>query len=204
MSNCLACTVFFNWWYVFEHYMIFFDSLYQAGTRRPLAFSPSTDMGLTDIEMAHNLDYDDPYFDDRVGYEMEYEVLNCFLFYCLVICLGQDNLGNLSVQSPVCVLLLSVYIWAADQHHFKVNYKAISICKCHNRNSWPCLRLNIIVILEVFFVTMVTETPHLVNIRVPCGFDPCKNVCLCYTAKWFNVSREELYCKWYKKTTKKI
>ncbi|XP_062620869.1 E3 ubiquitin-protein ligase PDZRN3-B-like isoform X2 [Saccostrea cucullata] len=47
--------------------------LYQPGTRRPLAFSPSTDMGLTDIEMAHNLDYDDPYFDDRIGYEMEYE-----------------------------------------------------------------------------------------------------------------------------------
>lgn len=48
--------------------------LYEAGTRRPMAFSPSTDMGLTDIEMAHNMDYDDPYFDDRVGYEMEYEV----------------------------------------------------------------------------------------------------------------------------------
>uniref|UniRef100_K1QDW8 PDZ domain-containing RING finger protein 4 n=1 Tax=Magallana gigas TaxID=29159 RepID=K1QDW8_MAGGI len=47
--------------------------LYEAGTRRPMAFSPSTDMGLTDIEMAHNMDYDDPYFDDRVGYEMEYE-----------------------------------------------------------------------------------------------------------------------------------
>ncbi|KAK3102615.1 hypothetical protein FSP39_012654 [Pinctada imbricata] len=46
--------------------------LYQAGTRRPVAFSPNTDMGLTDIEMAQGLDYDDPYFDDRV-YEMEYE-----------------------------------------------------------------------------------------------------------------------------------
>ena len=30
-------------------------------------------MGLTDIEMAHNVDLDDPYFDDR-QYEMEYEV----------------------------------------------------------------------------------------------------------------------------------
>lgn len=55
--------------------------LYQVGTRRPLAFSPSTDMGLTDIEMAHNMDYDDPYFDDRVGYEMEYEVTICFSRY---------------------------------------------------------------------------------------------------------------------------
>ena len=30
-------------------------------------------MGLTDIEMAQGLEYDDPYFDDRV-FEMEYEV----------------------------------------------------------------------------------------------------------------------------------
>lgn len=56
--------------------------LYEAGTRRPLAFSPSTDMGLTDIEMAHNMDYDDPYFDDRVGYEMEYEVTIGFSVHC--------------------------------------------------------------------------------------------------------------------------
>lgn len=56
--------------------------LYEAGTRRPMAFSPSTDMGLTDIEMAHNMDYDDPYFDDRVGYEMEYEVTISFSGHC--------------------------------------------------------------------------------------------------------------------------
>ena len=37
-------------------------------------FSPSTEMGLTDIEMAQ-LDYDDPYFDDR-QYDFEYEVRN--------------------------------------------------------------------------------------------------------------------------------
>ena len=39
-----------------------------------MVFSPSTEMGLTDIEMAQ-FDYDDPYFDDR-QYDFEYEV--CF------------------------------------------------------------------------------------------------------------------------------
>ena len=38
-----------------------------------MAFSPSAEMGLTDIEMSHNLDFDDPFFDDR-QYEMVYEV----------------------------------------------------------------------------------------------------------------------------------
>ncbi|KAH9496314.1 E3 ubiquitin-protein ligase pdzrn3 [Bulinus truncatus] len=46
--------------------------LYQPSSRRPVAFSPSAEMGLTDIEMAHNLDIDDPYFDDR-QYEIVYE-----------------------------------------------------------------------------------------------------------------------------------
>ncbi|XP_059153688.1 PDZ domain-containing RING finger protein 4-like, partial [Physella acuta] len=46
--------------------------LYQPSSRRPVAFSPSAEMGLTDIEMAHNFDIDDPYFDDR-QYEMVYE-----------------------------------------------------------------------------------------------------------------------------------
>ncbi|XP_050412867.1 E3 ubiquitin-protein ligase PDZRN3 isoform X3 [Patella vulgata] len=46
--------------------------LYQPSSRRPVAFSPSAEMGLTDIEMSHNMEYDDPYFDDR-HYEMEYE-----------------------------------------------------------------------------------------------------------------------------------
>ncbi|CAG5128859.1 unnamed protein product, partial [Candidula unifasciata] len=46
--------------------------LYELSSRRPVAFSPSAEMGLTDIEMAHNCDVDDPYFDDR-QYEMVYE-----------------------------------------------------------------------------------------------------------------------------------
>nr|KAG5704602.1 hypothetical protein BaRGS_031866 [Batillaria attramentaria] len=49
--------------------------LYQPASRRPVAFSPSAEMGLTDIEMAHNLDLDDPFFDDR-QYEMVYEALD--------------------------------------------------------------------------------------------------------------------------------
>ncbi|KAK0063899.1 E3 ubiquitin-protein ligase PDZRN3 [Biomphalaria pfeifferi] len=48
------------------------SGLYQPSSRRPVAFSPSAEMGLTDIEMAHNLDIDDPYFDDR-QYEIVYE-----------------------------------------------------------------------------------------------------------------------------------
>ncbi|ESO89887.1 hypothetical protein LOTGIDRAFT_234023, partial [Lottia gigantea] len=52
--------------------MEFLARLYQPSSRRPVAFSPSAEMGLTDIEMSHNMDYDDPYFDDR-NYEMEYE-----------------------------------------------------------------------------------------------------------------------------------
>ncbi|XP_046353325.2 E3 ubiquitin-protein ligase PDZRN3-like isoform X2 [Haliotis rufescens] len=53
-------------------YPLHVSGLYQPSSRRPVAFSPSADMGLTDIEMSHNLDFDDPYFDDR-PYEMEYE-----------------------------------------------------------------------------------------------------------------------------------
>lgn len=44
-----------------------------------MAFSPSAEMGLTDIEMAHNFDIDDPYFDDR-QYEMVYEVRKIRVF----------------------------------------------------------------------------------------------------------------------------
>lgn len=58
-------------------YVFLCCSLYQPSSRRPVAFSPSADMGLTDIEMSHNLDFDDPYFDDR-PYEMEYEVCTHF------------------------------------------------------------------------------------------------------------------------------
>lgn len=47
--------------------------LYELSSRRPVAFSPSAEMGLTDIEMAHNCDVDDSYFDDK-QYEMVYEV----------------------------------------------------------------------------------------------------------------------------------
>lgn len=53
-------------------YPMHISGLYQPASRRPVAFSPSAEMGLTDIEMAHNLDLDDPFFDDR-QYEMVYE-----------------------------------------------------------------------------------------------------------------------------------
>ena len=46
--------------------------LYQQGSRRPVVFSPSTEMGLTDIEMAQ-FEYEEGYFDDR-QYDFEYEV----------------------------------------------------------------------------------------------------------------------------------
>ncbi|KAK3745033.1 hypothetical protein RRG08_037648 [Elysia crispata] len=52
--------------------ILYFYKLYQPSSRRPVAFSPSAEMGLTDIEMAHTLDIDDPFFDDR-QYEMVYE-----------------------------------------------------------------------------------------------------------------------------------
>ncbi|KAJ8302049.1 hypothetical protein KUTeg_021036 [Tegillarca granosa] len=48
------------------------SGLYQPSSRRPVAFSPSADMGLTDIEMAHALEYDDAYFEER-AYDVEYE-----------------------------------------------------------------------------------------------------------------------------------
>ncbi|XP_025106860.1 E3 ubiquitin-protein ligase PDZRN3-B-like isoform X2 [Pomacea canaliculata] len=53
-------------------YPLHISGLYQPSSRRPVAFSPSAEMGLTDIEMAHNLDLDDCLFDDR-QYEMVYE-----------------------------------------------------------------------------------------------------------------------------------
>ena len=60
--------------------------LYQPSSRRPVAFSPSAEMGLTDIEMSHNLDFDDPFFDDR-QYEMVYEVSFESCVDCLLTCL---------------------------------------------------------------------------------------------------------------------
>ncbi|WAR25608.1 PZRN3-like protein [Mya arenaria] len=49
-----------------------YSGLMEPSSRRPLMFSQSTDnMGLTDIEMAQ-VDYDDPYYDER-QYEVEYE-----------------------------------------------------------------------------------------------------------------------------------
>lgn len=47
--------------------------LYQPASRRPVAFSPSADMGLTDIEMAHAYEFEDPYYDDDRAYDMECE-----------------------------------------------------------------------------------------------------------------------------------
>ncbi len=46
----------------------------QPLSRQPVAFAPSMDVGLTDIEMANGLEYDDDAFDDDRVYEMEYEV----------------------------------------------------------------------------------------------------------------------------------
>ncbi|XP_064605230.1 E3 ubiquitin-protein ligase PDZRN3-like isoform X2 [Liolophura sinensis] len=46
--------------------------LYQPSSRRPVAFAPNSDMGLTDIEMANAVEFEDPYFEDRT-FEMEYE-----------------------------------------------------------------------------------------------------------------------------------
>ncbi|KAL5013272.1 hypothetical protein ScPMuIL_007542 [Solemya velum] len=54
------------------YYPFHTSGLCQPASRRPVAFSPSADMGLTDIEMAHQFEYDDPYFDER-PYDVEYE-----------------------------------------------------------------------------------------------------------------------------------
>lgn len=58
------------------HFILIYNDFYrlcQPASRRPVAFSQDTDMGLTDIEMAHGLEYDDAYFEER-PYEIEYEV----------------------------------------------------------------------------------------------------------------------------------
>ena len=52
---------------------VFVRRLYQPSSRRPVAFSPTDEMGLTDIETCHALDVDEPFFDDRQC-EMVYEV----------------------------------------------------------------------------------------------------------------------------------
>lgn len=52
------------------------SSLVQPSSRQPVAFSADIDdVGLTDIEVANGIEYDDNFDDDRV-YEMEYEVSN--------------------------------------------------------------------------------------------------------------------------------
>ena len=53
-------------------------SLVNPASRQAVAFSPSVDLGLTDIEMANGLDYDDQYID-----EMEYEVRQLLFSYPL-------------------------------------------------------------------------------------------------------------------------
>ncbi|KAL3852177.1 hypothetical protein ACJMK2_015851 [Sinanodonta woodiana] len=59
-------------------YPFYNSGLFQPASRRPVVFSPSTEMGLTDIEMAQNYDCDDPYFEEQ-QYDMEYEevILQC-------------------------------------------------------------------------------------------------------------------------------
>ncbi|GFR81157.1 PDZ domain-containing RING finger protein 4 [Elysia marginata] len=48
-------------------------------------------MGLTDIEMAHTLDIDDPFFDDR-QYEMVYELVKaCLDFFAAQNCLPEPS-----------------------------------------------------------------------------------------------------------------
>ncbi|KAK7493997.1 hypothetical protein BaRGS_00014879 [Batillaria attramentaria] len=77
--------------------LLFVCRLYQPASRRPVAFSPSAEMGLTDIEMAHNLDLDDPFFDDR-QYEMVYEAEKIALWA------AGDDASCAHQASPVIVM----------------------------------------------------------------------------------------------------
>ena len=101
VSHC--CFVVFRQHHSFVVFVVF--RLYQAGTRRPLVFSPSTELGLTDIEMAHTLDYDDPYFDEREGYDIEYEV-RCATQHsvCTDQCVTQHSVctDQCAIQHSVC------------------------------------------------------------------------------------------------------
>jgi len=45
----------------------------QPSSRAPVAFSPTADIGLTDLDLANGMDYDDV-FDDERAYDVEYEV----------------------------------------------------------------------------------------------------------------------------------
>lgn len=45
----------------------------QPSSRQGVAFDPNVDMGLTDLEMANGLEYDEEFDPDRT-FDMEYEV----------------------------------------------------------------------------------------------------------------------------------
>ena len=55
-----------------------YRNLVQPSTRRGIAFPANNDLGLTDIEMANDVDYNDGFYDER-NFEMEYEVRICVI-----------------------------------------------------------------------------------------------------------------------------
>lgn len=50
-----------------------FGNLVQPSTRRGIAFAGNDEFGLTDIEMANDIDYSDGFFEERNNFEMDYE-----------------------------------------------------------------------------------------------------------------------------------
>jgi len=49
-------------------------NLVQPSTRRGIAFAGNDEFGLTDIEMANDIEYSDGFYEDKNNFEMEYEV----------------------------------------------------------------------------------------------------------------------------------
>ncbi|CAE1153581.1 unnamed protein product [Acanthosepion pharaonis] len=84
MKHSLCPSLYESFSHSHSLYKAFFHSLtlfmrlsLSLSSRRPVAFSPSADMGLTDIEMAHAYEFEDPYYDDDRAYDMECEPI-CF------------------------------------------------------------------------------------------------------------------------------
>ena len=73
-----------------DYFLVFYRNLIQPSTRRGVAFPANNDLGLTDIEMANDVNYSDGFYDDR-SFEMEYEVRQ---LYSCVCCYGMHEVAS--------------------------------------------------------------------------------------------------------------
>ena len=75
-----------------------FRSLVEPSCRRGVAFSPADELGLTDLEMANDFEYDEKFYEDEPTFNIEYEVSVFDLCQCgstvCDLCVGVQTVCN--------------------------------------------------------------------------------------------------------------